>query len=232
MSERLVAAVAAVLFAAPAASADGHPRRGAEVYRACVSCHSLLPGVHLTGSSLAGVVGRPAGTADGFGRYSPALRDADFDWEPGTLDKFLADPPSMFPETYMTFPGVQDATARADLVAFLTAASSPDGMERMVQQGIIPEGLAQGQLPPPLGDPPPEGRVTAIRHCGDSYFITTGDGTEIPHWEKNVRIKIDSAETGPPEGVPVVLGAGMRGDRVSVVFASIQDLRDLLEDKC
>ncbi len=49
---------------------------------------------------------------------------------------------------------------------------------------------------------------------------------------KERRIKIDSAETGPPPGVPVVLGAGMMGDRISVIFASIDDLRSFLVEKC
>lgn len=231
-SRSLVRAGLLLLLTAPDALAEGDPRRGAEIYRACVACHSLERGVHLTGPSLAGVIGREAGEADGFGRYSEALRKAEFVWETGTLATFLADPQAMFPGTYMTFPGLPDPAAREDLVAFLAAASEPGAVERMVEDGVIPEALARGQAPPPLGDPPPEGRVTAVRHCGDSYFITTADGAEAPFWEKNVRIKIDSAETGPPPGVPVVLGAGMMGDRISVIFASIDDLRSFLVEKC
>lgn len=233
--DRVLTALAAgaTLLAAPAVAwADGDPQRGAEVFRQCASCHSLLPGVHLTGPSLSGVVGRTAGTAEGFGRYSEPLREAEFAWEPGTLDAFVADPQTMFPGTYMTFPGLPDEAARADLVAFLELAGTPEGLDRAIASGMVPAGLAAGQVPPPLGDPPPEGRVASIRHCGDSYFIATADGAEQPFWEKNVRLKIDSAETGPPEGVPVVLGAGMRGDRVDVIFDSIEDLRTLLEEKC
>jgi cytochrome c len=188
--------------------------------------------VHLTGPSLAGLLERPAGAAEGFERYSGDLRKADFHWEPGSLDAFLADPKAMFPGTYMTFPGIDHPAARADLVAFLTAATAPGGAEEMVEHGIIPEGLARGQVPPPLADAPPEARIAAIRHCGDSFFVQTEAGAEIPVWEKNVRIKIDSAETGPPAGVPVLLGAGMQGDRVSVIFGSIEEMRRFLAEKC
>ena len=60
-----------------AAAAEGDVVRGAQVYRACVACHALEPGLHLTGPSLGGVWNRPAGRAEGFTRYSDALRDAD-----------------------------------------------------------------------------------------------------------------------------------------------------------
>ncbi len=173
------------LFAAVTpASAEGDPRRGADVYRACAACHSLEPGVHLTGPSLAGLIGRPVGKVAGFNRYSPDLREAEFEWEAGSLASFIENPPSMFPGTYMMFPGVRDAAAREDLVAFLTVATAPGGLEKAVEQGLITADAARGQAPPPLADPPSEGQVTAIRHCGDSFFITTADGVETPIWEK------------------------------------------------
>jgi cytochrome c len=232
--ERYSAAAGAVaaLLTAGAAAADGDAASGAQVYRFCASCHSLLPGVHLTGPSLSGVIGRTAGTAEGFGRYSPALREADFEWDAATLDAFLQNPQVMFPGTYMIFSGIPEASQRADLVAFLQLAATPDGPEQAIADGIVAPQIASGQMPPALGDPPPGGRVTSLRHCGDSYFIATADGEEVSYWEKNVRLKIDSAETGPPAGVPVVLGAGMRGDRVSVIFKSLEDLRTILQEKC
>lgn len=225
------ATLAASVVVGPA-SAEGDPRRGAEIYRACAACHSLEPGLHLTGPSLAGLMQRPVGSAEGFGRYSPALRKAEFDWEAEILDAFLANPSAMFPGTYMTFPGITEPTARADLVAFLAMVTQSGAAEKLVVEGVIPAALVRGQAPPPLGDPPPEARVTKVRHCGDSFFITTEDGVETPVWEKNVRIKIDSAETGPPEGVPVVLGAGMRGDRISLIFGSILEMQSSLEEGC
>jgi cytochrome c len=57
-------------------------------------------------------------------------------------------------------------------------------------------------------------------------------GAVTPFWEKNVRLKIDSVETGPPPGVPVMLGAGMGGDRVSVIFASPADLLSFVKEQC
>ena len=39
-------------------------------------------------------------------------------------------------------------------------------------------------------------------------------------------------ETGPPLGIPVVLGAGMRGDRISVIFQSLDDLKRKVSERC
>ena len=233
MERALTLALAgAALLGATTASGQGDPRRGLEVYRSCVFCHSLEPELNLTGPSLAGLMDRPAGTAEGFDRYSEPFRDADFDWEAGTLDAFLADPRLMFPATYMTFPGIGDADARADLIAFLMAATQPGAAEKLVEAGFLPADVMRGQDPEPLGDAPPEARVRAIRHCPDTYHITTEDGVQKPIWEKNVRLKIDSAETGPPPGVPAMIASGTGGDRVSVVFASREDLRRFLDAEC
>lgn len=226
------ASVVAGMSTAFAAAAQGDPKRGAEVYRACVACHALEPGLHLSGPSLGNVIGRAAGTADGYVRYSAALADAAFAWTTATLDAWLQDPAAMIPGTYMIFPGIDDPAARADLIAFLGVAGVPGGAERAAAEGLMPSAYLRAQAPEPMGDTPPEVRTTNIRHCGDSYFITTEDGRETPFWEKNIRLKIDSVETGPPAGVAVILGAGMRGDRFTVIFASLADLAIIVREQC
>jgi cytochrome c len=80
-------------------AAAGDPETGAHVFRTCAACHTLEPGVHRTGPSLAGVFGREAGTAEGFHRYSEALRSADLVWSEDTLDPFLADRRASCPAT-------------------------------------------------------------------------------------------------------------------------------------
>jgi len=229
---KLLLLVALGLGAASAAAAEGDPRRGAQAYQACVACHALAPGLHLGGPSLAGVVGRAAGRAEGYARFSPGLKAAGFVWDAAALDGWLSDPGAMIPGTFMSFPGIDDAGARADLIAFLELAGGPGGGEKAVAGGLIPDTWLRAGAPGPIRDAPAEARVAAIRHCGDSYFIRTEDGRETPYWEKNVRLKIDSIETGPPPGIPVLLGAGMRGDRVSVIFASLADLKALVDDGC
>lgn len=226
------AVIAGALAIAGAARAEGDPKRGVEQFRFCAACHALEPGLHTTGPSLAGFLTRGAGTAEGFDRYSPNLRGAGFEWTPEVLDAWLADPARMIEGTYMDVPGVWDAQGRADLIAFLEIAGGEDGAARAVAMGLIEPAWLRGVAPSPIGEATPAQRVASIRHCGDSYFIRTEDGTERPHWEKNVRLKIDSTETGPPQGVPVVLGTGRMGDRIYVIFRSVDDLRALVAEGC
>ena len=68
-----IVAGVAVAVAGPAA-AEGDPESGAQHFRVCAACHSLEPGRHLTGPSLAGIWGREAGTVEGFTRYSEPQR--------------------------------------------------------------------------------------------------------------------------------------------------------------
>src|SRR3546814_3544749 len=58
-------------------------------------------------------------------------------------------------------------------------------------------GVQTCALPISLTPTPPGAQVTRIRHCGDSYFVTTADGAETAHWEMNVRLKLDTRDTGP-----------------------------------
>lgn len=240
LGRRAIAAGMALFLAAasvaaamtPAIARDGDPRRGADQYRLCAACHALVPGLHTTGPSLAGMFERPAGTAPGFPRYSPALKGAGFMWTREVLDAWLAEPATMLPGTYMDIPGIPFPEDRADLIAFLEIATAPGGAERAVAEGLLNEGWLRGVAPEPIGEPAPEGTVTALRHCGDSFFITTADGREIPFWEKNVRIKVDSTETGPPPGVPVLRETGRMGDRVYLLFRSLDDMKSWLREDC
>lgn len=227
-----VAAIMATAAMVTGAQADGDPARGGQLYRACVACHSLEPGSHLTGPSLVGLWQRPAGRVEDFARYSAGLKAADFDWDAAVLDAWLADPRAMIPDTRMVFRGIAAERDRADLVAFLALAMAPGGAEAVVDRGLVPAGYARGQKPEPLTPAPPGAQVIGIRHCGASFFVTTADGAETAHWEMNVRLKLDTRDSGPAAGSPVIVGAGMMGDRVSIVFANLRDLNSLVEEAC
>ena len=115
MQRTAVLAALTLGWSVQVAAAEGDPAEGARVFRQCIACHTLEAGEHRTGPSLAGVFGREAGTAPGFARYSPALERADLVWDAATLDAWLADPEGLIPGNRMTFPGIPDAKARADL---------------------------------------------------------------------------------------------------------------------
>lgn len=216
---RLLLAFAAV-SASTAGLAAGDVTRGAQAYRACAACHSLAPGEHRTGPSLAAVYGRRAGAATGFHRYSKALRQADIVWSEATLDAWLRDPAALVPGTTMAFRGLPDAQVRGDLIAYLQAVS--EGKVAVPAMPAMPDlkALDAGQ------------RVKAIRHCADTYFITLADGATHPFWEFNLRFKTDTSARGPRPGEPVIVGAGMGGDRAQVVFASPTEISPSIKKEC
>jgi cytochrome c len=79
---------------------------------------------------------------------------------------------------------------------------------------------------------PPEGQVTSIKHCGDTYTVDTADGKRQKIWEFNLRFKTDSSKLGPTPGKPVVVGAGMQGDRASIVFATPKEISESIKQAC
>jgi cytochrome c len=104
---------------ATAAQSDDRARaQGERLFRTqCVGCHSLAPGVHIAGPSLHGLIGRPAGSLEGFG-YSSVLKAADFVWDAEALDAFLADPDDVLPGNRMVFRGL-DEGPRRHIILFL-----------------------------------------------------------------------------------------------------------------
>ena len=212
-------ALAAALPIADPSHAAGDVGNGARASRACMSCHSFAPGRHMTGPSLAGVWGRKAGTAEGFGRYSDALKQSGIVWNEKNLDAWLKNPPAMIPGNAMVFGGIGDERARADLLAYLQAAS--EGRVTVPNRGLPNLKLAD------VAD-----QVTAIRHCGDAYRVTTGDRKTSTFWEFNLRFKTDGSPDGPPAGKPVIVGNGMQGDRAAVVFARPEEISGFIRKEC
>lgn len=215
------------------AFADGDPEPGAKAFRQCAACHSLEPGRHKTGPSLANIWGRKAGTIEGFSRYSEVLKHADVVWDEETLDAWLADPQALVPGNRMIFRAIKDAQARADLIAYLKVAAA----EGASSQTAEPSGMMGGSMMgaaqvPSLKSLGREREVTAIRYCGDTYHVTTAAGEIVPFWEFNLRFKTDSSQNGPSSGHPALIRAGMMGDRAFIVFASPKEIDLFIRNQC
>lgn len=232
---RAIALLAFALASLPltAVHAEGDAQAGARAFNACAACHSLTPGRHMTGPSLADIWDKQAGTIADFPRYSEALKSSGIVWGFEALDAWLANPRAFIPKTRMTFPGIEDAKTRADLIAFLQAVSSgqmkAEGGEGM-GGGMM--GGMMGSDAQPLKNLPPSQQVTAIRFCGDTYDVTTADGQLLQFWEPNLRFKTDGSADGPPAGKPAILSAGMLGDRASVIFATPAEIGAFIESRC
>ena len=215
--------------AQPAAAAD--PGRGQQVFsQACSACHSLEPGKNMTGPSLSGVWGRKAGSLQSFMRYSPAIKAADVEWSNETLDPWIADPQAFIPGNNMIFDGIAEDELRADLIAFLKSASNPNSTA--AQSAPTQQMMGMSGDVPDLKDAPSSSQVKEISYCGDTYTLRLADGETVQYWERNIRFKTDTSEDGPPQGSPVVLGAGMVGDRASVIFAGPEEFGQFIEREC
>jgi cytochrome c len=211
----------------------GSASRGAAAFGQCRACHSVAPGMQLTGPSLAHVWGQRAGTVEGFTRYSESFRRTSIVWDERSLDRWIADPRAFVPGNLMTFAGVKDAQQRADLVAYLKAVAAGQAPPPPAGGGMMGGGgMMAGGAHPDLKALGSERRVKTIRHCGDGYHVTTEDGRTVPFWEFNLRFKTDSSQLGPSPGRPVLIPAGMQGDRVSVVFSSPAEISRFIEQRC
>lgn len=119
-----VALAALVASAAPALAA-GDAANGEKVFKKCMVCHTTEAGKHKIGPSLAGVIGRQPGTAEGY-KYSKAMvayGESGVVWDADTLNAYLADPRGVVKGTKMTFPGLKKDQERADVVAYLQKLS-------------------------------------------------------------------------------------------------------------
>ena len=106
----------------PLAAYAGDP--GAQVFRACVACHTLSPDEgNKAGPSLAGIFGRRIATLPGY-HYSDALKHMDIVWTPDTVAKmFEVGPMTYTPGTKMPEQKVGSPEERKALVEFLEKAT-------------------------------------------------------------------------------------------------------------
>ena len=89
----------------------------------CRTCHSAKEGDNRLGPSLAGVVGRKAGTAAGF-KFSSAMQGSNIVWNEKTLDAFVTNPDQVVNGNGMKpFGGIADAEQRGQIIAYLKSIS-------------------------------------------------------------------------------------------------------------
>jgi len=203
--------------------AAGDATRGARLFHPCAHCHSTAPGEHLVGPSLAKVFNARAASVEGFTQYSEAMKKSGKTWDAETLDKWIAAPAQFIPGNTMAFPGVRNAKAREDLVAYLKAVSD----------GTAPARPAHEAAPRiDLSKAPPEGQVRSITLCKDTYTVETADGHREKVAESNLRFRTDSSELGPSPGKPVAIGAGRNQDGGFVIFASPAEISGFIRRGC
>ncbi|MDP2740656.1 MAG: c-type cytochrome [Pseudorhodobacter sp.] len=108
--------------AEPAAADPELIAAGKTVFKKCLACHRAGEGAkNSTGPVLNGIVGRAAGTIEGF-KYSKPLMDmaaAGLVWDEATIQAFIENPKGFMKGTKMTFAGLKKPEDRAAVIAYL-----------------------------------------------------------------------------------------------------------------
>ncbi|MEO1045549.1 MAG: cytochrome c family protein [Pseudomonadota bacterium] len=100
------------------AGLTGDAAAGKVVFSQCRTCHEVKEGVNKVGPSLAGIVGRQAGSVEGFS-YSTANANSGITWTEDVLFEYLKDPRGYLPGTKMIFNGLPNDQDRANVIAYL-----------------------------------------------------------------------------------------------------------------
>lgn len=104
------------------ASLNGDATKGRRVFAKCMACHTVQEGQNRVGPSLYKIIGREAGTVEGF-NYSDANANSGIVWTEEILFEYLENPQEYMPGTRMIFPGLPAEQDRADVIAYLKSAS-------------------------------------------------------------------------------------------------------------
>ena len=108
----------AVLMASSGFSYPAFADEGEDLYkRHCKKCHRLEPGKHTLGPSLAGIVGKQAGTTD-FKRYR-ALKGSDLVWTEENLNAWIEDPKGFIGTNTSMVVKIKDEEDREAIIEYL-----------------------------------------------------------------------------------------------------------------
>lgn len=112
-------ALATVIFAPQAQAGDA--AAGQKVFNKCRACHVADKETNRVGPHLVGIIGRKAGTVDGF-KYSDGMKSAGENglvWTEETIAQYMKDPKDFVPGNRMAFVGLKKDEEIQDLIAFL-----------------------------------------------------------------------------------------------------------------
>ena len=114
------AAALALGTALPSAAQDAEA--GKRVFNQCRACHSIdQGGRNGVGPNLHGIIGRKAGTIEGF-RYSASMQElacTGHVWTYEHLRAYLRYPKAVLPRVTMAFVGLRNDTQLYDILAYL-----------------------------------------------------------------------------------------------------------------
>lgn len=112
-------AAAVVSLGLSSTAMAGDPALGEKVFKKCKACHVVDSDKNKTGPHLVNIMGRQAGSVEGFKKYSKAIKESGIVWDEATLDGFLEKPKDYLKGTRMAFAGLKKEEDRANVIAYL-----------------------------------------------------------------------------------------------------------------
>jgi len=113
----LTAAALACISFLPATSMAAD---GAKLFKKnCKKCHSMKPGKHAIGPSLAGIIGKKAGQQD-FKKYK-ALKGSDIVWDEANLSAWIENPKKFIGKATTMVVKVKKPKDRAAIIEYMKA---------------------------------------------------------------------------------------------------------------
>ena len=178
----------ALLFAALLTSHPGQAQdvaAGEKVFKKCATCHKVGEGAkNGPGPILNNVIGRQAGTAEGFRNYGKdliALGEAGLVWNAELIEEWITDPKAFLkarsenprPKSKMKFK-LRDAEDRANVVAYIAQFSDAADMEMEESATLAPTDDTAMIVPA-------ENELCVLNASDDTFFfaVETKQGERI-----------------------------------------------------
>ncbi len=122
LSARAGAALLCLGMLVSPAFAAGDAEKGKKVFNKCKACHFVDQEKNKAGPHLVGVMGRAAGSIEGY-KYSKAMLESGVTWSEETIAEYVAKPKDFIPGNKMVFSGIKKEDQIADLLAYLSEAT-------------------------------------------------------------------------------------------------------------
>ncbi|GEO85276.1 MULTISPECIES: c-type cytochrome [Alphaproteobacteria] len=187
---------AGLLLASAHLADAGDVDAGKKVFAKCAACHAVGQNAkHKVGPVLNDVIGRKAGTAEGY-NYSPAMAKAGeggLVWDDTTLHAYLAKPRDVVKGTKMTFAGLKKRDDVDNVIAYLESFSTvaePAQKASKDEEGAAPAGAKSAEITQaqPAGGQSQTGEKQPTESTG-THFMLGREATpeEIAAWDIDVR---------------------------------------------
>lgn len=167
-------AVADVPIATLLATAD--PVKGADVFKQCAACHTIAQGgANGVGPNLYATLGEGVAEGKGGFAFSDALKGVGGKWDFDKMNTWLTSPRKMAPGTKMTFAGISDPKARANVIAYLNTQGSNLPLPAAPAAGAAP-GNASDAAEANATDAAPAGNLSNQATPGEGTPAKTNSG--------------------------------------------------------